>query len=138
MAKLPSPSYVKLSPICCKCHNPSNFSFLHVSISISLSSLSSSSSSSFSSSSPSSSSRPAKVDIPSIRHKDCKSQSIRHHTTMSASASQVKLSLDHSGVYHLPGLTQHSAAKASQLLQENHDKHHIFFNQDGFHSKSAD
>lgn len=56
---------------------------------------------------------------------------------MSASASQVKLSLDHCGVFHLPGLTKESAAKASQVLQENHEKHHVFFNQQGFHSKSA-
>ena len=147
MAKLPSPSYVKLFPIHCKFHNPSIFSFLHSSIlssSTSSSTSSSPSSSSSSSSSPSpsssssssfSSSRPAQVYI---RYKDYRTQSVRHHTTMSASASQVKLSLDHSGVYHLPGLTQQSAAKASQLLQENHENHHIFFNRDGFHSKSAD
>lgn len=65
------------------------------------------------------------------------SRNLMHHTTMSASASQVKLSLDHCGVFHLPGVTKESADKASELLQENHEKHHVFFNQNGFHSKSA-
>lgn len=65
------------------------------------------------------------------------SKNLRHHTTMSASASQVKLSLDHCGVFHLPGVTKESAAKASEVLQENHEEHHVIFNQQGFHSKSA-
>ncbi|KAF2021128.1 hypothetical protein BU24DRAFT_457136 [Aaosphaeria arxii CBS 175.79] len=34
----------------------------------------------------------------------------------------------------LPGITQESADKTSELLQENHEKHHIFFNQSGFHN----
>lgn len=50
------------------------------------------------------------------------------------SASQIKLSLDNPGVFHLPSVNGEAAAKASEVLQENHDSHHIFFNQSGFHS----
>ncbi|CAF9922569.1 hypothetical protein IMSHALPRED_005705 [Imshaugia aleurites] len=56
---------------------------------------------------------------------------------MAASASQVKLSSNHCGVFHVPSVTEESAAKASQVLQENHEKHHIFLNESGFHSTSA-
>ncbi|KAL9065751.1 MAG: hypothetical protein Q9161_008035 [Pseudevernia consocians] len=55
----------------------------------------------------------------------------------SASASQVKLSSDHCGVFHLPRLTKESAAKASQVLQENHEIHHCFFSASGFHNHIA-
>lgn len=78
------------------------------------------------------SSRPGKE--PSVVHR---TKSLRHQTNMSASASQVKLSSDHCGVFHLPSVTKESAAKASQVLQENHEIHHCFFNASGFHSKSA-
>ena len=54
-----------------------------------------------------------------------------------ATGSKVQLSLDACGVFHVPGITKESAAKASELLQENHDRHHIFFNADGFHSTSS-
>lgn len=50
------------------------------------------------------------------------------------SASQVELSLANLGVFHLPSVDSKAAAKASKVLQENHDSHHIFFNQSGFHS----
>lgn len=50
--------------------------------------------------------------------------------------SQIKLSLDKAGVFHVPSLSNESAAKADELLQENHDNHHIFFNESGFHSTS--
>ena len=52
-------------------------------------------------------------------------------------ASQVELSTENSGVFHVPNVTSESAAKASKVLQENHEKHHIFFNASGFHSTSA-
>ena len=58
------------------------------------------------------------------------------HRSRMATASKIQLSLDTCGVFHVPGITQESAAKASEVLQENHEKHHIFFNQAGFHSKS--
>ena len=51
-----------------------------------------------------------------------------------ATASRIQLSLDTPGVFHVPGITEESAAKASEVLQENHENHHIFFNQSGFHS----
>lgn len=53
-----------------------------------------------------------------------------------ATASKVKLSTAECGEYHVPGITAESAAKASELLQENHDGHHIFFNKAGLHSTS--
>lgn len=51
-----------------------------------------------------------------------------------ATASKVKLSTADCGEYRVAGITAESAAKASELLQENHDSHHIFFNKSGFHS----
>ena len=54
-----------------------------------------------------------------------------------ATASRVELSLDACGEFHVPGITKESAAKGSEILQENHDRHHIFFNADGFHSRSS-
>ena len=61
------------------------------------------------------------------------SHSIKH--SRMATASKVKLSLDACGIFHVPGITQESAAKASEVLQENHDNHHIFMSKSGFHSK---
>lgn len=54
-----------------------------------------------------------------------------------ATASRVELSLDACGEFHVPGITKESAAKGSEILQENHDRHHIFWGADGFHSKSS-
>ncbi|KAI4203549.1 MAG: hypothetical protein LQ350_001739 [Teloschistes chrysophthalmus] len=54
-----------------------------------------------------------------------------------ASASQIQLSLDHCGQFHVGSITQESADAASQVLQENHETHHIFFNQSGFHNHIA-
>ncbi len=53
------------------------------------------------------------------------------------SASEVKLSLDDCGVFHLPNITSEAAAEASKVLQKNHDNNHIFFNQSGFHNHIA-
>lgn len=51
-----------------------------------------------------------------------------------ATPSKVKLSRTQNvGVFHMPGITDESAAKASELLQENHEIHHIFFNASGYH-----
>lgn len=52
-----------------------------------------------------------------------------------ATASKVQLSLDACGVFHVPGVTKEAVAKASEVLQENHEIHHIFFNKEGFHSR---
>lgn len=54
-----------------------------------------------------------------------------------ATASKVSLSTADCGEYHVSGITAESAAKASEVLQENHDNHHIFFNRSGFHSTSS-
>jgi UDP-N-acetyl-D-mannosaminuronic acid transferase (WecB/TagA/CpsF family) len=50
-----------------------------------------------------------------------------------ATASQIHLEASQKPAFYVEGLTEESARKASELLQENHDKHHIFFNQSGFH-----
>lgn len=54
-----------------------------------------------------------------------------------ASASQVHLSPETAGVCHIPNIKVESAKKANQVLQENHDKFHMFYNEDGFHNHIA-
>ncbi|KAL8699121.1 MAG: hypothetical protein Q9224_001549, partial [Gallowayella concinna] len=54
-----------------------------------------------------------------------------------ATASKVQLSLDYCGQFHVPNISQDSADAASEVLQENHDNYHIFFNQSGFHNHIA-
>ena len=49
----------------------------------------------------------------------------------------IHLSVDSPPQYYRPGITNDSTQLASSLLQENHDKHHIFFNADGFHNHIA-
>lgn len=51
------------------------------------------------------------------------------------SASQIKLSVDDAGVFHSPSVNSEYAVRASEYLQENHDKNHIFY-ESGFHSTS--
>ncbi|KAL8827789.1 MAG: hypothetical protein Q9191_002978 [Dirinaria sp. TL-2023a] len=51
-----------------------------------------------------------------------------------ATASNIALSLDVCGEFHVPGISPESAAKASEVLQENHELHHIFRNAAGFHN----
>ena len=66
-----------------------------------------------------------------------KTPSVPNHTNSRcamATASRIQLSLDTPGVFHVSGIIEESAAKASEVLQENHENHHIFFNQSGFHS----
>ena len=53
-------------------------------------------------------------------------------TTM-ATSSTVKLVTSEPPSFYKSPLSQEFANKTSQLLQENHEKHHIFFNDDGFH-----
>jgi hypothetical protein len=50
-----------------------------------------------------------------------------------ATGSKVHLEASQRSEFYVKGLTAESADKASQLLQVNHEKHHIFFNQSGFH-----
>ena len=52
-----------------------------------------------------------------------------------ATSSRVVLTPAITGEFSVKGLSEASAAKASEVLQENHEKHHIFFNKDGFHSR---
>lgn len=51
-----------------------------------------------------------------------------------ASGSKIHLSASLTPQFGVAGgITPESAAKATELLQENHDKHHIFFNSEGLH-----
>lgn len=50
-----------------------------------------------------------------------------------ATASKIQLSASQPTAFSLQGRTDESAKKASELLQENHEKYHIFFNKEGFH-----
>lgn len=51
-----------------------------------------------------------------------------------ATPTKIHLTLNSTGIVKNQPPTEESAAKASELLQENHEKHHIFFNQEGFHN----
>ena len=50
-----------------------------------------------------------------------------------ATGSKIHLEASQKPQFYVKGLKVESAEKASQLLQVNHEKHHIFFNQSGFH-----
>ncbi|TKA63034.1 hypothetical protein B0A49_09507 [Cryomyces minteri] len=54
-----------------------------------------------------------------------------------ATPSKVELSLGERLEFYVPGITAESAEKTSELLQENHEKHHIFYNHDRFHNHIA-
>ncbi|KAI4683542.1 uncharacterized protein J4E88_004718 [Alternaria novae-zelandiae] len=54
-----------------------------------------------------------------------------------ATGSKVHLEALQKPQFYVQGLKAESAEKASQLLQVNHEKHHIFFNQSGFHNHIA-
>ncbi|KAI9763559.1 MAG: hypothetical protein M1840_000421 [Geoglossum simile] len=51
-----------------------------------------------------------------------------------ATATKIHLTPSEAGMFHVPGITAESAAKASEVLQENHEKNHIFYNDEGFHN----
>ncbi|PVI00964.1 hypothetical protein DM02DRAFT_628097 [Periconia macrospinosa] len=52
-----------------------------------------------------------------------------------ATASTIKLEASQKPEgFFVEGISAESAETASRLLQENHEKHHIFFNQDKFHN----
>ena len=55
-------------------------------------------------------------------------------TTMS---SEVHLSPWQKPVFYVPGITSETADTANELLQENHDRYHIYFNSAGFHVRSV-
>ncbi|GIZ49398.1 hypothetical protein CKM354_001242800 [Cercospora kikuchii] len=54
-----------------------------------------------------------------------------------ATANTVQLQSTTQPQFSLEHIQQASTKKASELLQENHEKHHIFFNTDGFHNHIA-
>ncbi len=54
-----------------------------------------------------------------------------------ATASHIELDPAAAGVYHVPDISSQSSKIGSQLLQENHDKYHIYFNTGGFHNHIA-
>lgn len=54
-----------------------------------------------------------------------------------ATALRVNLSLNDCGVFHTSSVNKDAAATASDALQENHEKHHIFYNRSGFHNHIA-
>lgn len=56
-----------------------------------------------------------------------------------ATASKVQLSTDVGDwpEYYRKGITEEQAKKASDILQENHDRFHIFFHPDGLHNHVA-
>lgn len=54
-----------------------------------------------------------------------------------ATGSRVHLEAFQQPQFYVKGLTAESAEKTSQLLQVNHEKHHIFFNRSGFHVSQA-
>jgi len=56
-----------------------------------------------------------------------------YHNLKMATPSKIQLSASQPTAFSLQGITDESAKKASELLQENHEKHHIFFNKSGFH-----
>ncbi|KAH0541231.1 hypothetical protein FGG08_004287 [Glutinoglossum americanum] len=51
-----------------------------------------------------------------------------------ATTTKIHLTPSGAGIFHAPGITAESAAKASEVLQENHEKFHLFFNDEGFHN----
>ncbi|KAF2124120.1 hypothetical protein P153DRAFT_302625 [Dothidotthia symphoricarpi CBS 119687] len=54
-----------------------------------------------------------------------------------ATFSKIHLSPSQQLVFYVPGINLETADAANKLLQENHDKHHIFFNYAGFHNHIA-
>ncbi|KAF2733376.1 hypothetical protein EJ04DRAFT_605640 [Polyplosphaeria fusca] len=51
-----------------------------------------------------------------------------------ATSSKIHLTASQQPAFYVQGISSDSADKASQLLQENHEKHHVYFNDSGFHN----
>lgn len=51
-----------------------------------------------------------------------------------ATTTKIHLTANEKPAFFVAPLRKDSAEKASELLQENHKKHHIYFNNDGFHN----
>ncbi|KAH7396183.1 hypothetical protein BKA66DRAFT_509259 [Pyrenochaeta sp. MPI-SDFR-AT-0127] len=54
-----------------------------------------------------------------------------------ATGSKIHLEASQRPQFYVKGLTAESAEKTNQLLQLNHEKHHIFFNRSGYHNHIA-
>ena len=50
-----------------------------------------------------------------------------------ATSSKIHLEASQQPEFFVKGIGADTADTASELLQQNHEKHHIFFNQSGFH-----
>ena len=53
-----------------------------------------------------------------------------------ATASRIVLTPDMDTEYSVPSLSKESAERALKVLQDNHEKHDIIFNDFGLHSRS--
>lgn len=53
-----------------------------------------------------------------------------------ATSTKILLTTEEKPAFFVAPLRKDSAEKVSELLQENHDKHHAYFNNDGFHVSS--
>jgi hypothetical protein len=51
-----------------------------------------------------------------------------------ASTSIVQISQDNLGVFHISNVPDETIRTANELLQANHEEHHVFFNDRGFHN----
>ncbi|KAF2175822.1 hypothetical protein K469DRAFT_609363 [Zopfia rhizophila CBS 207.26] len=51
-----------------------------------------------------------------------------------ATASIVNVSQSTAGVYHVPSIPNETLETATRVLQANHEQHHVFFNDRGFHN----
>ncbi|KAM6529735.1 hypothetical protein FALCPG4_007863 [Fusarium falciforme] len=51
-----------------------------------------------------------------------------------ASATTVEITQDNVGVFHVPHVPDETIKTANELLQANHEQHHVFFNDRGFHN----
>ncbi|KAG9236545.1 hypothetical protein BJ875DRAFT_371942 [Amylocarpus encephaloides] len=54
-----------------------------------------------------------------------------------ATPSKILLTVNDTGIVRNKEQTQETATRTSELLQENHDKHHVLFNAAGFHNHIA-
>ena len=62
---------------------------------------------------------------------------LSHHRSFGtmATAATVNVTPPTAGGFGLKDLSNESASRASKVLQENHEKHHIYFNNQGYHGK---
>lgn len=54
--------------------------------------------------------------------------------TNMATPNTIRLTINDTGVVNFKPQNQETAIRTSELLQENHEKHHIFFNKEGYHN----